>query len=155
MTGAACPRTPLPPVDRWNPTQGETKDHEQAIRDFFIGFLAAAVMLIGAMAVGNGTAEASTQHLGIGEAKSALGRQLHRSFRPGVETGSMIAYCGHRARHVVSCDVLFTGWDGYAWCGGACIRRLEPLLRARGTSAAATASSSDAVLRLTHGGPRP
>ena len=47
---------------------------------------------------------------------------LHRSFEPGVQTGSMIAYCGRRARHVVHCDVLVTDWAGYAWCGGARIK---------------------------------
>jgi hypothetical protein len=61
-------------------------------------------------------------YLGIGEAKSALGRQLHRSFKYGVETGSLLAYCSKRSRSVVRCDVLFTDWDGDAWCGGARVR---------------------------------
>lgn len=71
-----------------------------------------------------GPAQAEAPYLGIGEAKSALGRQLHRSFEPGVRTGSMLAFCGHHGRRdVVRCDVLLTGWDGYAWCGGARVRK--------------------------------
>jgi hypothetical protein len=58
-------------------------------------------------------------YLRIGEAKSALGRELHRSFEYGARTGSLLAFCGRRARHVVRCDVLFEDLDGDAWCGGA------------------------------------
>jgi hypothetical protein len=60
--------------------------------------------------------------LGIGEAKSALGRELHRSFKYGAETGSLLAYCSNRSRSLVRCDVLFTDWDGDQWCGGARVR---------------------------------
>jgi hypothetical protein len=80
-------------------------------------------VIIGALLVPAISAEAeAAPYLGIGEAQGALGRELHRSFEYGAETGSLLAYCGRRSRALVRCDILFSDWDGDAWCGTAKIR---------------------------------
>ena len=69
------------------------------------------VAMLAGLVVPAASAQA-TPYLGIGEAKRALGAELHRSFKYGAQRGSMLAFCGRRAWNVVRCDLLFTDLDG-------------------------------------------
>jgi len=61
-------------------------------------------------------------YLGGGEARRAIGTQLHRHATYGAVTGSLRANCYRARRNVVRCSISFQDFDGDYWCGAAEVR---------------------------------